>query len=89
VTAIQPDAGRPVIDRTGLAGLFDYDVQYEAEPVSPALLAAAQLRAGANSILDPASLLSTGLQQLGLKLEAAKAPLDVLVIESVQKPSEN
>jgi uncharacterized protein (TIGR03435 family) len=89
VTAIQPDAGRPVINRTGLAGLFDYDVQYEAEPVSPALLAAAQLRAGANSILDPASLLSTGLQQLGLKLEAAKAPLDVLVIDSVEKPTEN
>lgn len=95
VTAITPDAGRPVIDRTGLAGLFDYDVQYEAEAVSPALLAeAARLRAAANSTgaatpLDPASLLSTGLQQLGLKLESAKAPVDVLVIDSVQKPTEN
>jgi uncharacterized protein (TIGR03435 family) len=95
VNSIQPDAGRPIIDKTGLAGLFDFDVQYEAEPVSPALLAeAARLRAGADSTrvataLDPAFLLSTGLQQLGLKLESAKAPIDVLVIESVQKPTEN
>ena len=95
VNSIQPDAGRPVIDRTGLAGLFDFDVQYEAEPVSPALLAeAARLRAGADSTgaataLDPASLLSTGLQQLGLRLESGKAPVDVLVIDSVRKPTEN
>jgi uncharacterized protein (TIGR03435 family) len=95
VGSIQPTIGRPVIDRTGLAGLFDYDVQYEAEPVSPVLLAeAAQLRASANSTgaatpLDPASLISIGLQQLGLKLESARAPVDVLVIDSVQKPTEN
>jgi len=95
VNSIQPNAGRPVIDRTGLAGLFDYDVQYENEAVSPALLAeAARLRAGANSTgastpLDPASMISAGLQQLGLKLESAKAPIDVLVIDSVQKPTEN
>jgi uncharacterized protein (TIGR03435 family) len=95
VNSIQPNAGRPVLDRTGLAGLFDYDVQYEAEAVSPALLAeAARLRAGAASTgattpLDPASLISSGLQQLGLKLEPARAPIDVLVIDSVQKPTEN
>jgi uncharacterized protein (TIGR03435 family) len=95
VNSIQPDAGRPVIDRTGLTGLFDYDVQYDAEPVSPSLVdEASRLRVDANSTgaataLDPASLLSTGLQQLGLKLESAKAPFDVLVIDSVQKPTEN
>lgn len=93
VNSIQLDAGRPVIDRTGLAGLFDFDVQYEAEPVSPALLAeAARLRAGADSTataLDPAFLISTGLQPLGLKLESVRGPVDVLVIDSVQKPTEN
>jgi uncharacterized protein (TIGR03435 family) len=44
------------------------------------------------SMLDGASFgsLSSGLQKLGLKLEPVKAPLDVLVIDSVQrKPTDN
>ena len=39
--------------------------------------------------LGPGTSLFTALQDMGLKLEAAKAPLDVLVIDSAQRPSEN
>jgi uncharacterized protein (TIGR03435 family) len=93
--SIQLDAGRPIINKTELTGLFDFDLEYNAEPISPALLAAAGQpipnadSTGALAASDPASLLSSALQRLGLKLESAKAPLGVLVIDTVQKPSEN
>jgi uncharacterized protein (TIGR03435 family) len=77
--------GTPVIDRTGLEGPFHYafSAQLPARPVSPSLGAPTS---------DPADLpaLSTGLEeQLGLKLESGKGPIEVLVIDSVSRPSEN
>jgi uncharacterized protein (TIGR03435 family) len=38
---------------------------------------------------DPGVSIFTAIQEIGLKLESAKAPLEVLVIDGVQKPSEN
>jgi uncharacterized protein (TIGR03435 family) len=68
---------RPVINRTGLEGEFDFTVEYSAEGDSP--------------IADLAGPeLFTALQeQAGLKLEATRAVVDVLVIDHAEKPSEN
>jgi uncharacterized protein (TIGR03435 family) len=70
---------RPLIDRTGLKGLFDVHLEFTNE----------SSRAGLPS--DPAgpSLFTAIQEQLGLKFEAAKGPVDVLVIDSVQRPTEN
>jgi Protein of unknown function (DUF3738) len=38
---------------------------------------------------DPVPILATAIQQLGLRLESVKAPIDVLVVESAQKPKVN
>lgn len=76
--------GRLVEDRTGLEGGFDFDLEFA---VDPALAAA-----GAPRPADDANLPSifTALQeQLGLKLDAARAPVEVLVIDSVDRPAEN
>ena len=71
-------AGRPVVNGTGLTGEFDLDLTY-----TPDL----------NAVPDPATappLLSTALRdQLGLKLEAGRGPVDVLVIDRAQMPTAN
>ena len=77
---------RPVVDQTGLAGKFDFTLLWR-----PDQLAAP----GPNAPppppdLDSRSDLFTAIQeQLGLKLEATKAPVEVLVIDRVRKASEN
>jgi len=67
-------AGRPVIDKTGLAGLYAYKLDFGPD----------------NSTADSdLPSMSTAVEQLGLRLESQKAPVEVLIIDSAQKPSEN
>ena len=78
--------GRPVIDQTGLrAAGYDFNLSFTNEPPP---------KSGTDP--DPAFLDSSGptifqalRNQLGLRLDSRKAPVDALVIDSVQKPSEN
>jgi uncharacterized protein (TIGR03435 family) len=74
---------RPVVDRTGLAGAFDIDVSYSAE-----------FDAASPPGVPPAApghpALPTAIrEQLGLKLESERGPVDVLVIDSVTPPTDN
>jgi uncharacterized protein (TIGR03435 family) len=74
-------AGRTVVDRTGLTGLFTFTLEFAAEqtPSSPQT--------------DPAgaeprpSFFTAVREQLGLKLESTKGPLDVLVIDHAEQPT--
>jgi uncharacterized protein (TIGR03435 family) len=72
------DAGRPVVDRTGLTGAFDWDLTWT--PLT-------NRRPG----IDPdGPTIFTALQeQLGLKLEGIKGTTDVLVIDRVERPTED
>jgi uncharacterized protein (TIGR03435 family) len=81
-------AGRKVVDRTNLAGLYDFELKWTPD----------QLPNGANlppgvtlPQIDPngPSLFTALQEQLGLKLESATGPLESLVIEKVEKPTEN
>jgi uncharacterized protein (TIGR03435 family) len=69
---------RPVIDRTGLTGT--YKLRIEATPEG---------RIDGNPQPGDLSIFTAVQEQLGLKLEPTKAPLDILVIDSAQKPSAN
>jgi uncharacterized protein (TIGR03435 family) len=69
---------RPVVDQTGLTGYFDFKLQFAPET------AAADQPASS----DP-SIFTAIQEQLGLKLEAAKLPVELFVIDAVQKPSAN
>jgi uncharacterized protein (TIGR03435 family) len=77
---------RVVIDKTSEAGLFDLHFEFTPNDATPLGGAPLPLSpAGENEI----SIFTALEQQLGLKLESAKAPVEVLVIDSVQRPSEN
>ena len=73
---------RPVIDRTGLSEPFDFDMEWA--PVNSSVDAAATPVSG----FAP-SLLAALDEQLGLKLEAQRAPIDYVVIDSADPPTDN
>jgi uncharacterized protein (TIGR03435 family) len=83
---------RPVVDMTGLTGTYDLTLEFTPEEYR-ALLIRTALSAGVNlppealRLLDGVSdeTLFKGLQNAGLKLESRKAPLEVLIIDSVTK----
>jgi bla regulator protein BlaR1 len=72
--------GRPVLDRTGLEGTFDITLEYEMDPD------AANIPGGA--LAGPA-MFTAFREELGIKFEATRGPVDVLVIDHAEKPSEN
>jgi uncharacterized protein (TIGR03435 family) len=76
--------GRPVVNQTGLTGKFDFQLEWAPEPNSP-------VAAGANAQPDTPgpTFLDALREQLGLKLESTRAPIEVLVIDHVELPSEN
>jgi uncharacterized protein (TIGR03435 family) len=80
---LSPRVERPVQDRTGLAGNFDLDLQWRPEPDKEEPLDA--------SLPDslPTSIFTALQEQLGLKLESTKGPVDALVIDHVEHPTEN
>jgi uncharacterized protein (TIGR03435 family) len=67
---------RPVIDRTGLTGHYDFNVTYEPSPAGP----------GFNPI---GAAIFVPIQDLGLKLESQKDAVEVLVIDGIERPSAN
>jgi uncharacterized protein (TIGR03435 family) len=73
---------QPVVDQTGL-GSKRYDFILKWTPDGP------QAAAAAGNVDAPPDIYAAMQQQLGLKLESAKAPVDVIVIDHVEKPSEN
>jgi uncharacterized protein (TIGR03435 family) len=73
---------RVVVDRTGLQGRYDFDLKFvpDAQLTAPA---------GAGAPAELPSLFVALEEQLGLKLEAGRAPVDVVVIDSIARPVED
>jgi uncharacterized protein (TIGR03435 family) len=69
-------AGRVVVDKTGLIGRYDFKLLWTADDA-------------AATDGDPPTLFTAIQEQLGLKLEAAKEPVPVLVIDHVDQPTPN
>jgi bla regulator protein BlaR1 len=79
------ELGRPVIDKTGLKGSFDFTLQWTAETAGPA----ASEPVGPPPETGGPSPLQALRDQLGLKLESARGPVQILVVDRVERPSEN
>ena len=93
--SLRQHAGRMVVDQTGLNDVFDVDLQFTREPANPVLppppvSPPASIPPVPESQAVPGPSLQRALQdQLGLKLESARMPIEFLVIQSVERPSEN
>ena len=85
----RPDVdGRPVVDATGLKGSFDFTLGFARAGEQPTPYDAAN--AHNNTAQDADVPLLTALEeQLGLKLEPRRAPVEVLVIDHVEPPTPN
>ena len=77
--------GRSVVDRSGLDGRYDLDVEFSPQPLRAD---SADPAAVDRPIADGASIYTAIQEQLGLKLESQKGSIDVTVIDSVQRPTE-
>jgi uncharacterized protein (TIGR03435 family) len=75
---ITGNAGRPVVDKTGLTGTYEFAFQYVPN----------EFLTSPNAPAGP-TIYKAVEDQLGLKLEAVKLPIEYLTIERVEKPSEN
>jgi uncharacterized protein (TIGR03435 family) len=89
-TQISPLVRRVVLDQTAVKGLVDIDLDWEIDEEQRAALA----RLLPDRPLPPIDPDKPGLigalqEQLGLRLESKTAPVDVLVVDSAQRPSEN
>lgn len=74
LVGVRPGLDRPVLDKTGLTGNYDFTIEFSTNKNDP----------------DADLPASTAVQeQLGLKLVEAKEPIDMLVIDTAEKPSAN
>jgi bla regulator protein blaR1 len=79
------DVDKPVVDETGLKGSYDFTLEYGGPNDSFARPASAMPEGGSQGT----SFLTALREQLGLKLVSTKAPVRMIVIDHVEKPSEN
>jgi bla regulator protein blaR1 len=84
--------GRPVLDRTGLQGRYDFTLEWTPAPGEfTAAAIGLPPRAGPPRPVDPnrPSIFTALEEQLGLRLKSTKAPVEILTIDHVEQPSEN
>ena len=84
--------GRPVIDRTGLTGPFDVKLEWTPDPgesMGPKGVPPPGVEGPPPPDPNGPSIFTAVQEQLGLRLEPSKGPVELIVIDSVEKPSEN
>lgn len=72
---------RPVLDATGVPGVFDFKLEWSTQDV-------AAKAPDANEVAGP-SIFTALQEQLGLKLESTKGPVEIIVVDHAEKPTEN
>ena len=91
--ALSTTLGAIVVDRTGIEGQYDVSFQWTPDPANePRVLKSGEPAPAAAPPADamPGPSIFTALQEkLGLRLEARKVPVEVIVIERAHRPSEN
>ena len=82
--------GRTVVDKTGFAGVFDLSLEFARNDAlaGTAPLGAFPVETAQTGDSKP-SIFAALQDELGLKLESTKGPVEVLTIDSAEKPSEN
>ncbi|HTA44199.1 MAG TPA: M56 family metallopeptidase [Bryobacteraceae bacterium] len=91
VALVSQRLGAPVVDKTGLSAKYDFKLSFMVEPTQQdrALFGAPPPEAVPPADSGLPSIFTALQDQLGLKLEATKGPVEVLVIDSAEKPEPN
>lgn len=93
VTMLSQQLGRPVLDKTGLTGKYDFTLEYTPDETQRSMGMGTGEKPATESPLpsDPSGpSIFTALQdQLGLKLEAQKGPVEILVVDHIERASGN
>ena len=84
VVFLASQTDRPVVDKTGLTGFHSYSLEWNSDN-DPQLAAAVPRDPGVAEL----SIFTAVQEQLGLKLESARGPVEMLVIDYAEKPAEN
>lgn len=79
VESLSSVLGRPVKDATGLRGFYDFRLQWTPDDIDP----------NSTGADGGPSLFAALQEQLGLRLEAGRGPVDAFTVESAMQPSEN
>jgi uncharacterized protein (TIGR03435 family) len=91
VRQLEALADRPIVNRTGLTGLYDFDLEFVPRFVGQPLATGGISAAGQGPVapIDDGPTIFDAVQQLGLKLESTRGPVEYLVIDSVEKPTDD
>jgi uncharacterized protein (TIGR03435 family) len=83
--------GRPVLDRTALTGLYDLSITWDDAPVSQGGMPgiAVSPAPGGSTGSDRGSIFTALRDQLGLRLEPRREPVEVIVVDGMERPSAN
>ena len=81
--------GRPVIDKTGFSGLFDVRLDFLPDEITASTAASSARCCRCTPDSNVPSILTALQEQLGLRLESTKGPVEVIVIDHVERPSAN
>jgi bla regulator protein BlaR1 len=81
---LEGELGRPVVDQTGLKGLFSFTLEWDPSLESTGANSPDSSPGSAGS-----SIVTALREQLGLRLEPKKGPVQVYVVEKIERPTEN
>ncbi len=80
---------QPVVDRTGLTDRYDFSLRYTPDPSARLANVPDALPRPATDADSLPDLFTAFQQQLGLRLESTRGPVDIVVVDSIERPSEN
>ncbi len=80
---------RIIVDKTGFTKKFDFRLEFAPAPGIGGMMPTPPAEAGSSASLPGASIFNALEQQLGLRLEATKGPVEVLVVDHAEKPAAN
>jgi uncharacterized protein (TIGR03435 family) len=91
VLILSQQVGRTVLDKTGLTGRYDFTWEFNVGANAGGGRGGANPGAssGASADAEPASIFTVLQEELGLKLDSGKGPVEVIVIDHIERPSGN
>ena len=89
VNQISQFVNKRVVDRTGLTGLYDFELQFSMSGQMPLTTQAAGTTTTPSAPIDDGPSMFDAVRELGLKLESERGPVEHLVIDSVERPTED